>query len=265
MFSGGTVPFHGDYIAIAHSPNEPFTFYVTWTDNRDVKPPGDDGFWANYKAPEPFVPTGGNEDPCDIDPNTVLVGMRNQNIYCSRITRGIDIGTLNNNQAPGNNSFVIFVNNLLNPPDPLVPNDGLEFNISISSTTADSFSFSPLTENSLREISVSVPYYSTIVRQVFVSGSAGNFVTVRVQNNDIEFDDEIYLNLIAGGIPSGSASLVLEGTTMIDWSNPELIAMLNPNINNPNINNPNINNPNINNPNINNIPPFERTQPRVLH
>jgi len=244
MFSGGTVPFHGDYIDIAHSPDDPFTFYVTWTDNRDVKPPGDDGFWGDYTPPEKFIP--GSD--CEPDPNIHLVGMRNQNIYCSRITRGIEIGTLNNNQAPGNNSFVIFVNNLLNPPDPANPYASLTFELSIlDSATA---SFSP--EETLTDIIVSVPYYSSIVRQVFVSGSAGDSVIVRVWNEETGFDDEIYLNLIVGGIPSGSASLVLDGTTKIDWSDPELIATLNPNITNPNIDNPNITNPNITNPNITN-------------
>jgi len=255
MFSGGTVPFHGDYIDIAHSPDEPFTFYVTWTDNRDVKPPGDDSFWGNYKPPELLDPN----TPCETDPNATLVGMRNQNIYCSRITRGIQIGTLNNNQAPetpGNNAFVIFVSNLLNPPDPSIPNDSLTFNISLSSTTGASSSFSPPTEQPLTEISVSVPYYTTIVRQVFVSGSAGDSVEVRVWrklNDVIEFEDFIYLTLVTGGIPSGSASIFLNGTTLIDWASTELIATLNPNIlklfDNPNITSPSID-PNIMNPNI---------------
>jgi len=266
MFSGGTVPFHGDYIDIAHSPDEPFTFYVTWTDNRDVKPPGNDGFWGDYTPPEPFDPDIHGE--CTTLPNEVVVGMRNQNIYCSRITRGIQIGTLNNNQAPGNNSFVIFVSNLLNPPDPKVPNDSLTFTISLSSETEASFSFSPLTETEepLTEISVSVPYYTTIVRQVFVSGSEGDSVKVRVErkwNDVIVFEDEIYLYLVAEGIPSGSASIFLNGTTLIDWASTELIATLNPNILklfdntnitgpsiDPNIMNPNITSPNITSPNI---------------
>ena len=242
MFSGGTVPFHGDYIDIAHSPDEPFTFYVTWTDNRDVRPPGDDGFWGDYTPPEPFDP----DIPCEADPNAVVVGMRNQNIYCSRITRGIEIGTLNNNQAPGDNSFVIFVNNLLDPPDPTDPYASLTFDLSISGPATASFS----PEDLLDSITVSIRHYSTIVRQVFVDGSAGHTIIVEVSAPSVGFLDYIYLNIIAGGAPAGTGSLVIEGTTKIDWNDPELLAVLNPSITNPSITNPSITNPSITNPSI---------------
>jgi len=244
MFSGGTKPFHGDYIDIAHSPDDPFTFYVTWTDNRDVRPPDNDGFWGSYIPPQPFDPG----TPCD--PAESVAGMRNQNVYCSKITRGVNIGTLNNNLAPGNTSFVIFVQNLLNPQDPEDPYASEDFNLTI--LNSDSASFAPLTEPLLPEISVSVPFYSTIARQVFVDGYAGDTFRVSVYAPNVGFYDEISLKLMAGGAPGGIGSIVLNGTTMIDWNDPELIAQLNPSITNPSITNPAITNPSITNPAITN-------------
>ncbi len=244
MFSGGTKPFHGDYIDIAQSPDDPFTCYVTWTDNRDVRPPDNDGFWDDYSPPQIFNPN----IPCT--PAESVSGMRNQNVYCSKITRGINIGSLNNNLAPGETSFVIFIQNLLYPPYPADPYASEDFNLKIMNP--GSASFSPLTEPPLTDISVSVPLYSTIVRQVFVSGSAGDTFRVRVWNNSIGFDDEILLNLVAGGYPGGIGGIVLDGTTKIDWDDPELIAQLNPCITNPSITNPAITNPAITNPAITN-------------
>ncbi|MCK4827216.1 exo-alpha-sialidase, partial [bacterium] len=109
LFVGGTVAFIGDYIDITpapaflfdpveeswhfntgYTPNEnpqevPLdTFHVTWTDNRDVRPPSDDD-WKTYTPPN--VPT--STTPCIDGAKT---GMRNQNIYTSAITRGIIVG-----------------------------------------------------------------------------------------------------------------------------------------------------------------------------
>jgi hypothetical protein len=124
IFAHGTVPFMGDYIGIAPSPmylspedpnnptdywiynTDPLTpthYHAVWTDNRDVIPPGEEnwlGEWDQYNAP-------GSE--CN-DEN--LTGVRNQNIYTSRISEGILAG------SPGNTkplnilrSFVVFVQN----------------------------------------------------------------------------------------------------------------------------------------------------------
>lgn len=124
IFAHGTVPFMGDYIGIAPSPmylppedpnnptdywiynTDPLTpthYHAVWTDNRDVIPPGEDnwsGVWDQYNAPG---------SGCS-DEN--LTGVRNQNIYTSRISEGILAG------SPGNTkplnilrSFVVFVQN----------------------------------------------------------------------------------------------------------------------------------------------------------
>jgi len=124
IFAHGTVPFMGDYIGIAPSPmflppqdpnnptdywiynTDPLTpthYHAVWTDNRDVIPPGEDnwlGDWDQYNAPG----SGCNDE--------TLTGVRNQNIYTSRISEGILAG------SPGNTkplnilrSFVVFVHN----------------------------------------------------------------------------------------------------------------------------------------------------------
>jgi subtilase family serine protease len=124
IFAHGTVPFLGDYIGITPSPmflppedpnnptdywiynTDPLTpthYHAVWTDNRDVIPPGEDnwlGDWDQYNAPG----TGCIEED--------LTGVRNQNIYTSRISEGILAG------SPGNTkplnilrSFVVFVHN----------------------------------------------------------------------------------------------------------------------------------------------------------
>ena len=245
MFSAGTKPFHGDYIDIAQSLNDPNTVYISWTDNRDVRPPDDEGFWWDYTPPQPLDP----HTPCD--PAESVAGMRNQNVYCSKITRGINIGTFQNNLAPGDTSFVIFIQNLLDPPDFTDPYASITFDVEI----LDSASFSPLNEEPLNKITVSVHHYSTIARQVFVNGQAGDTIRVKVstspeQNPPVEFEDYIYLNLVAGGAPGGTANLVLNGTTRIDWNDPELITTLNPSITNPSITNPSITNAGILNPSI---------------
>jgi uncharacterized protein YjbI with pentapeptide repeats len=105
LFQQGTVPFFGDYIDIAGqsflppelpggawrfnvAPSSTPVFHAVWTSNQDVRPPAD-GNWANY------TPVGGGGpsvyDPTQTTPQCVpgQEGMRNQNIYTSRITQGL--------------------------------------------------------------------------------------------------------------------------------------------------------------------------------
>jgi hypothetical protein len=123
MFKQGTVPFIGDYIDLV--PQYPFfsslinlpipapVFYAAWTDNRDVRPPKD-GNWANYT---PVAVFGG---PSKIDPTQPApvcvpgqTGMRNQNIYTSRITAGLYFASPGNEKPLGRiqRAFVVTVQN----------------------------------------------------------------------------------------------------------------------------------------------------------
>jgi hypothetical protein len=129
LFSQGTLPFLGDYIDVAGqnflangaggwtfntSTSSPLVAYAAWTDNRDVKPPMD-GNWANY------TPTGPVHtsvlDPTQQTPPCVVgqEGMRNQNIYSSRITEGLLVGSPQNVKPLSptlQRSFVVTLQNL---------------------------------------------------------------------------------------------------------------------------------------------------------
>ena len=118
MFSLGTLPFLGDYIDIAGqnfvtdasgnwvfntSHANPPVFYATWTDNRDVVPPADaTGLvdWTRYTPPVSATNLGDGTSTSLIDPTQKVpqcqpayTGSRNQNIYMSRITEGLLVGS----------------------------------------------------------------------------------------------------------------------------------------------------------------------------
>ncbi|MGH9141534.1 MAG: hypothetical protein ACRD2I_10385, partial [Vicinamibacterales bacterium] len=129
MFKLGTVPFVGDYIDIGPAPafvpdghgrwqyntqagaTLPI-FQAAWTDNRDVRPPtqhNPDGSldWTHYSPPRSTFNPGAVCDPGS-------VGSRNQNIYTSRITGGLIVGSPSNNKplnATLQRGFVVFAQN----------------------------------------------------------------------------------------------------------------------------------------------------------
>jgi hypothetical protein len=126
LFVSGTQPFIGDYIDVAGapsfvinngkwifniSPTSNPVFHAVWTDNRDVRPPLD-GNWTNYTPPfsasNPAGPHPSVFDPTQTVPacaDDSRSGMRNQNIYTSRIAPGIVVA------APGNSKTLGFIAN----------------------------------------------------------------------------------------------------------------------------------------------------------
>jgi hypothetical protein len=126
LFVSGTQPFIGDYIDVAGAPSFVFNngrwsfntspssnpvFHAVWTDNRDVRPPLD-GNWTNYTPPfsasNPATPHPSVFDPTQTVPacaDDSRSGMRNQNIYTSRIAPGIVVA------APGNSKPLGFIAN----------------------------------------------------------------------------------------------------------------------------------------------------------
>ena len=133
IFRSGTSPFMGDYLDVATE--APFVrngstwsfntaataspvFHGIWTDNRDVRPPGN-GVWTDYTPPNPpdFArPTQSGFDPGQTVPPCVpgQAGMRNQNIYTARITRGLVVGALGNSRTLSptlQRSFPVFAQN----------------------------------------------------------------------------------------------------------------------------------------------------------
>src|SRR5439155_26197219 len=74
------------------APGGPATLHAFWTDNRDVRPPPD-GNWTAYTPPSsPFTTVG-----C-VPGRT---GMRNSNIYTSRISPGLVVGSPSNSKRLG--------------------------------------------------------------------------------------------------------------------------------------------------------------------
>jgi hypothetical protein len=129
LFAQGTIPFLGDYVDIAGpafvsdgaghwifntAPVAAPIFYATWTDNRDVIPPAD-GDWTHY------TPVGGGgasvTDGQTITPTCASgqAGMRNQNIYVSRVSDGLIVNSLQNIKPLSPNqtrAFVVTMQNL---------------------------------------------------------------------------------------------------------------------------------------------------------
>ena len=247
LFSGGTAPFHGDYLDVIGSPmffkegvnwrysqeGDPFKYYVSWTDNRDVYPaPG--GLWELY------------------DPLTCLNGTRNQNIYVSKLTGGIEIGVENNFKAPSpdGRSFVVNVNNttadfreikleLFDNPIPIEP----------SSFSNESYE---------KTIKVTIPPYSGISRMIFVYADGIQDTEVKLTElSGLLFTDTITLYTVGSQQPGGENHLPsITQTQIINWTNFSAGGeLVNPNVLSPNVlstdpTNPNVLSPNVLSPNV---------------
>lgn len=127
LFSLGGAAFIGDYIDIGrqlfrraangtfvhHTAEEPGgspVIYVTWTDNRDVRPPVS-GDWTQY-TPLVYPELEGHSvyDPTQPQPvcdptRSSRTGMRNQNVYASRITQGLFVSSLTNQKPLSHATF----------------------------------------------------------------------------------------------------------------------------------------------------------------
>jgi len=288
MFKGGTTPFHGDYIEVAPAPQfvlgpngwkfntEPSStpvFHAVWTDNRDVRPPAD-GDWTKYTPPSSDQPGFGSVECSSTSPSTM--GMRNQNIYTSRLIQGVMAA------SPGNSKTLGDLGSYYDPENGLIPRafvvyvqnpggDIKTFRLTIVDSDEDGAN--PIVDGSfeefenLEELDVMIAPYSTIARTVFVR-SSDEEASVRV---DVVEIDGLGGQPVPGGL---TASVVLNpdptspgyspsdeihnpnirNPNIVNWDelNPNIVNpnIVNPNIVNPNIVNPNIVNPNIRNPNI---------------
>jgi len=293
LFQQGTVPFIGDYIDIAGLAFTPagsggsWKFntllsgdpvqYAAWTSNQDVRVPAD-GDWTHYT---PVSLSGKNSsfyDPGQPVPTCLpgQAGMRNQNIYSSRITQGLLLASPQNAKPLSGTlqrAFVITAQNLTS----------LErsFRITISPPPGVYASFlqtaNPPPANpppALQLLDVSIPPHSGTARSVFafLTTSSNVGATITVQASEITTPP--------GGIhgqpctpcvvvPNGLTSFVLlnpEGValplvdpdgTSTGITNVELYAssLSTPNPSNPNPSNPNPSNPNPSNPNPSNPNP----------
>jgi hypothetical protein len=260
-------PFLGDYIDLTPSPafrTDPFgiwipnflpldtaVFHAVWADNRDVRAPAD-GNWANYTPPlsafsrslpgtkSLFDPTATRPACTPSGEGLTTAGMRNQNIYTARVTRGLFVSAVDNSKQLGGiqRAFAISVQNATE----LVKSYRLR--LRFNSTVQASFQqFTPLTT-----IDVTIPARSTAARTVFVSsGNRRSRVTV----------DVIEISAPGGTTVSGGlfGELLLNpDITNPDITNPDITnaEAYNPDITNPDITNPDITNPDITNPDITN-------------
>jgi hypothetical protein len=262
--------FVGDYVDLAAGPafvpKGPFwtynldprtaqTVHAVWTDNRDVRPPPPGRTWADYTPPfSPFSDTLGPQslfDPAQARPVCVpgdegftTAGMRNQNLYTSRLTEGLVVGSPQNAKPLGfatlpggqtvllQRSFVVVVQNtsaalktfrlrIRNQP----PDGG-------STGKASFLQFpEPGLPDPLTELFVNVGAKSSATRTVFVTSTSPDAtITVDVQQATAPGGDVI---------PPGDGGL-------------QASVVLNPDITNPDITNPDITNPDITNPDITN-------------
>ncbi len=275
MFKLGTVPFVGDYIDLTPAPafvpdgrggwtynTQAGTtlpvFQAVWTDNRDVRPPKTfkrdaQGNlispvtldWTKYSPPiSAFNPLA------RCDPGSV--GSRNQNIYTSRITGGLIVGSPGNNKtlsASLQRAFVVFAQNtteLVKTFRLTIASQPVGGRASFSQFPAPPFTTaSPLP---LTTIDVTTAPRSLAARTVYVTSSNPQ-AQVQVDVNEIS---------VVGGttVPGG-----LQGTTYLnpditnpDITNPDITntGVPNPDITNAEVHNPDITNPDITNPDITN-------------
>jgi len=294
LFQQGTAPFIGDYLDIAglsflppsstggrwkfnRNPAGNPVQYASWTSNQDVRAPAD-GDWTHYT---PVGVGGGSSvfDPSAKVPNCVpgQAGMRNQNIYASRITQGLLLSSPQTSKPLSTGlerAFVVTVQNFTN----------LErsFRLALSVPAGVYASFqqvtNPPTLNSLppalTTLDLTIPAHSGIARSVFAFLTTSTNPAASITVNAVE------ITTPAGGIRTqpctsctpvvgGLTSFVIlnpEGTvpTLVDpdgaatgISNVELYnsTLTNPNPSNPNPSNPNPSNPNPSNPNPSNPNP----------
>jgi len=217
LFKQGTVPFIGDYIDICPSPmfvlengawrfntksDDPSIFHVTWTDNRDVRPPLD-GNWIDYNPPTPgeYVQSFPSVHPGCSDPDKT--GMRNQNVYTSRIIpgiEGIEVGSLSNTKSLSSinpQAFVVCVKNTTDeiknleliivnqPPD--APDGWASFILPEPNE--------PNEEEIVDLLPVNIAPHSSISRPVFVQSSYPDAsITIEVQEIDGDLQSYVVLN-----------------------------------------------------------------------
>jgi len=243
LFKGGTVPFIGDYIDLVPAPMfindggtwryntgqtpfdpnlppDPFVFYVSWTDNRDVRPPADD-LYDLYNPWELYGPPDHNNCLSGFN-----AGMRNQNVYVSRITSGISVGCPGNYKpsGPEQKTFVINVENMTSSPK--------SFNMSIlNPPPSETASFSP--SGDLLTLTIDVDEYSSISRHVFVQSDSPHTTIVQISESGVgDFIGYVNLYLVAeGGSEEESIALDIIDGGIVNWSDtPGILPMPNADI-----------------------------------
>jgi hypothetical protein len=282
LFALGSTPFIGDYIDVAartvvpdggtwrfSRPGDDPVFHLVWADNRDVRPPTD-GNWSNYTPPT-FAGSGG---PSVFDPNQQVqvcvpgqAGMRNQNIYTSRVTPGLVVGSPGNAKPLSTNlqrSFVVFAQNTT---DQLAL-----YRFTIANQPPGGyasflqFDGDPATPNFdvLTQVEVLVAARSSAARSLFVT-STNPDASVRVDIQQIAGGGSVPPPGGLGGTVILNPDVTNPDVTNPDVTNPDVTNpdvtnaethnpdVTNPDVTNPDVTNPDVTNPDVTNPDVTNI------------
>jgi len=242
MFDVGRKPFIGDYIDIAGqtfvtdptgkwmfntSASNPPVFYATWTDNRDVVPPPVDPIthlvnWSIYTPPISATNAGDGNSTSVLDPSQPVpqcipaaTGSRNQNIYLSRITEGLLVGSPQDAKPLSSTLQRAFVVTMENQT-----NQDRTFTLTLTAQTGvwASFLQAPAGQTQpppspTQTLTVAIPAHASAARPVFaLSSNAAGRMTVGVLesgSNSIGLSGSIVLN------PEGSVPALAQpdGTT----------------------------------------------------
>jgi hypothetical protein len=227
MFSLGTVPFMGDYIDIAGqtfvangdgswsfntSPSSTPVFYATWTDNRDVVPPIDPSTglvdWTKYTPPISATNAGDGTSTSILDPTqkvpacqSAFAGSRNQNVYSSRITEGLLVGSPQDAKPLSpvlQRAFVVTMQNLT----------GEDRTFTMTLTPGASVQASFLQTSQASVLVVAIPAHGGAARPVFATSTiaAGKIVVNVVESgaNSVNLSGSVVLN------PEGSVSPLVQ-------------------------------------------------------
>jgi hypothetical protein len=312
LFQQGTVPFLGDYVDITGEPfyaeasraglpswcfeqwcyrvepkNAP-VFFATWTSNQDVRPPPPPDYdWTRYR-PVPFPPCTEAEGPgCQrpslSDPSRLTEpcdpgyeGMRNQNVYMSRITQGLLVSSpqpskplsstterafvvIAENATPKKRFFRLAIAN--QPPD--APTGRASF---LASNAAPPLR--PCLEGQLNlctAIDVTIPARGSVARSVFVTSATAS-ARVIVDVDEINGLGGQIVGTAAGGlsgyvllnaVPVSDIVKADGASTDSDLAEDYAPAISFVNVSNPNVSNVNVSNVdpavNVSNVNVSNV------------
>ncbi|HVQ30321.1 MAG TPA: pentapeptide repeat-containing protein, partial [Vicinamibacteria bacterium] len=279
LFQQGTVPFFGDYIDIAGqaflapaTPGGAWRFntdaaaspvhYATWTSNQDVRAPAD-GNWTNY------TPVGGGGqsvyDPAQTTPPCIpgQAGMRNQNIYLSRITQGLLVTSPQNTKRLSptlERALVVQVENTTGRDRVFrlaISNLPAGVNASfVSSVSGATCPFPSPLATPCTTLDVGIPARSSIARSVFVKSAT---VAAQIQVRADEIAAPGATGPLVGGL-SGSVLFNPEGTAFDlappdGGTDPDVAEVYSPSISSANVSNANVSNSslaNVSNANVSN-------------
>ena len=257
LFSGGQLPFLGDYIDLTaarlfqpplgssgwtyNTDSSSPVLHATWTDNRDVVPALND-LWANWTTP-------GNCSPAN------QASIRNQNIYTARLSRGLVVGAGGSSRLAGSltRAFAVFAQNAT----------GVQrrFRLQTGMAPGGPASFAP--SAALDHVDADVPAYSSVARTVFVTGTTtaivkvfeidatGNPVTNGLASSTIINSDITAPPPADSSVVSGEFhTLALSDSFVNTYQNPTFLnpTFLNPTFLNPTFLNPTFLNPTFLNP-----------------